>query len=193
MTPATKGDRNDCRKVVITITLLICHQAKVKNHLLFLKNKVAIGDFKITIDFIIYLFNKYCYSIIGLYTTFVFLASRLLRGFFSGIYTKIMFDDLPNVDRVLQLCLDIYLVIYTLSFYVTEDKQEGQWRLLVETSFSFIFIKCNLNLYSQVREALELALEEDLFAKLVFLYRSPETMIKWSRPKEEEERPPPER
>lgn len=84
-------------------------------------------------------------GIIGLYTTFVFLASRLLRGFFSGIYTKIMFDDLPNVDRVLQLCLDIYLV----------------------------------------REALELALEEDLFAKLVFLYRSPETMIKWSRPKEE--------
>ncbi|XP_068621049.1 piezo-type mechanosensitive ion channel component isoform X2 [Battus philenor] len=86
-------------------------------------------------------------GIIGLYTTFVFLASRVLRGFFSGIYTKIMFDDLPNVDRVLQLCLDIYLV----------------------------------------REALELALEEDLFAKLVFLYRSPETMIKWTRPKEEPE------
>ncbi|CAG4944089.1 unnamed protein product [Colias eurytheme] len=85
-------------------------------------------------------------GIIGLYTTFVFLASRVLRGFFSGIYTKIMFDDLPNVDRVLQLCLDIYLV----------------------------------------REALELTLEEDLFAKLVFLYRSPETMIKWSRPKEED-------
>ncbi|CAH0726071.1 unnamed protein product, partial [Brenthis ino] len=87
-------------------------------------------------------------GIIGLYTTFVFLASRVLRGFFSGIYTKIMFDDLPNVDRVLQLCLDIYLV----------------------------------------REALELSLEEDLFAKLVFLYRSPETMIKWSRPKEDDDR-----
>ncbi|KAJ8729263.1 hypothetical protein PYW08_000844 [Mythimna loreyi] len=85
-------------------------------------------------------------GIIGLYTTFVFLASRVLRGFFSGIYTRIMFDDLPNADRLLQLCLDIYLV----------------------------------------REALELALEEDLFAKLVFLYRSPETMIKWSRPKEDE-------
>uniref|UniRef100_T1GZA3 Piezo non-specific cation channel cap domain-containing protein n=1 Tax=Megaselia scalaris TaxID=36166 RepID=T1GZA3_MEGSC len=56
-----------------------------------------------------------------------------------------MFEDLPYVDRVLQLCLDIYLV----------------------------------------REALELQLEEDLFAKLLFLYRSPETMIKWTRPKEE--------
>ena len=28
-------------------------------------------------------------------------------------------------------------------------------------------------------------LEEDLFAKLIFLYRSPETMIKWTRPREE--------
>ncbi|XP_077295229.1 piezo type mechanosensitive ion channel component [Arctopsyche grandis] len=86
-------------------------------------------------------------GIIGLYTTFVFLASRVLRNFFSDICFKIMFEDLPNVDRVLQLCLDIYLV----------------------------------------RESGELTLEEDLFAKLVFLYRSPETMIKWTRPKEEGE------
>jgi len=47
--------------------------------------------------------------------------------------------------KILQLCLDIYLV----------------------------------------RESGELALEEDLFAKLIFLYRSPETLIKWTRPKKE--------
>lgn len=36
-----------------------------------------------------------------------------------------------------------------------------------------------------VRESNEFALEEDLFAKLVFLYRSPETIIKWTRERED--------
>lgn len=81
------------------------------------------------------------YGIAGLYTTFVLVVSRIIRGFMAGSSFTIMFDDMPNVDRVLQLCLDIYLV----------------------------------------RESRELSLEEDLFAKLIFLYRSPETLIKWSR------------
>ncbi|XP_013104296.2 piezo-type mechanosensitive ion channel component isoform X3 [Stomoxys calcitrans] len=84
-------------------------------------------------------------GIIGIYTTFVLVVSRFLKGFLGGQTRKIMYEDLPNVDRVLQLCLDIYLV----------------------------------------REALEFMLEEDLFAKLLFLYRSPETMVKWTRPREE--------
>lgn len=85
-------------------------------------------------------------GIVGLYTTLIFVFSRMLRGtIFQGAATKIMFEDLPYVDRVLQLCLDIYLV----------------------------------------RESNEFCLEEDLFAKLIFLYRSPETMIKWTRPKTE--------
>ncbi|KAJ8337164.1 hypothetical protein SKAU_G00383840 [Synaphobranchus kaupii] len=36
-----------------------------------------------------------------------------------------------------------------------------------------------------VRETGELDLEEDLYSKLIFLYRSPETMIKWTREKDE--------
>ncbi|XP_050088800.1 piezo-type mechanosensitive ion channel component [Anopheles aquasalis] len=86
-------------------------------------------------------------GIIGIYSTMILVFSRMLRtSIFSGASSKIMFEDLPYVDRVLQLCLDIYLV----------------------------------------RESCEFTLEEDLFAKLLFLYRSPETMIKWSRPKNEE-------
>lgn len=76
----------------------------------------------------------------------MFFASRFFRGLFSGTSSNIMYSELPYVDRILQLCLDIYLV----------------------------------------RESMEFALEEDLFAKLIFLYRSPETMIRWTRPAEEQ-------
>lgn len=61
----------------------------------------------------------------------------LIESSFKVIYTR-----MPCVDRVLQLCLDIYLV----------------------------------------RESREFELEEDLYAKLIFLYRSPETLIKWTKP-----------
>lgn len=56
----------------------------------------------------------------------------------------------------------------------------------------FIIVVINILSFQQlcldiylVRESGELDLEEDLFAKLVFLYRSPETLIKWTRPPEE--------
>lgn len=85
-------------------------------------------------------------SILGLYTTFVFVVSRLIRGLFDDVSFKVIYTQMPNVDKVLQLCLDIYLV----------------------------------------RESREFTLEEDLFAKLLFLYRSPETLIKWTKEKEED-------
>ena len=73
----------------------------------------------------------------------VLVVGRFVRIFFSGLSSQIMFQELPNVDKVLKLCLDVYMV----------------------------------------REVFELKLEEELFAKLLFLYRSPETLIKWSRHK----------
>ncbi|KAH8417295.1 hypothetical protein KR222_008390, partial [Zaprionus bogoriensis] len=85
------------------------------------------------------------YEIIGLYTTCVYVVSRVIRSLIANNHRRIMFEDLPYVDRILKLCNDIYFV----------------------------------------REAKEYRLEEDLYAKLIFLYRSPETLIKWTRYKEE--------
>uniref|UniRef100_A0A4W3JHF6 Piezo type mechanosensitive ion channel component 2 n=1 Tax=Callorhinchus milii TaxID=7868 RepID=A0A4W3JHF6_CALMI len=83
------------------------------------------------------------YGIMGMYASVVLVIGKFVREFFSGISHSIMFEELPNVDRILKLCTDIFLV----------------------------------------RETGELELEEDLYAKLIFLYRSPETMIKWTREK----------
>ncbi|XP_039260902.2 piezo-type mechanosensitive ion channel component 1-like isoform X4 [Styela clava] len=85
------------------------------------------------------------YGIIGLYVSIVLVVGKLVRGALVGSTSTIMFQELPRVDRILQLCLDIFLV-----------REEHQFQL-----------------------------EEDLYAKLIFLYRSPQTLILWTRPKQE--------
>lgn len=45
-----------------------------------------------------------------MYTTVVLVGSRILRSFFAGSSRRVIFEELPYVDRVLQLCLDVYLV-----------------------------------------------------------------------------------
>ncbi|KAG8131674.1 hypothetical protein E2320_009584 [Naja naja] len=85
------------------------------------------------------------YGIAGLYMSFVLVIGKFIRQYFNGLSRSIMFEELPNVDRILKLCTEIFLA----------------------------------------REAGELELEEQLFAKLIFLYRSPETMIKWTRERKE--------
>ncbi|XP_075252241.1 piezo-type mechanosensitive ion channel component 1-like [Convolutriloba macropyga] len=81
------------------------------------------------------------YGIIGLYLSLVLVIGKFVRMFVSDISYKIPFDELPNVDKVLKLCLDIYLC----------------------------------------REVKEFALEEDLFAKLMYIYRSPEMLINFTK------------
>lgn len=80
-------------------------------------------------------------SIIGLYVTFILLIGRMLRISTTGQAANISFQELPNVDNILRLCLDLYLV----------------------------------------REMQEFRLEEDMYAKLIFLYRSAETRVTWTR------------
>lgn len=84
--------------------------------------------------------------IMGLYVSVVLVIGKFVRGFFSEISHSIMFEELPCVDRILKICIDIFLV----------------------------------------RETGELELEEELYSKLIFLYRSPETMIKWTREKNQD-------
>ncbi|XP_012946306.1 piezo-type mechanosensitive ion channel component 1 [Aplysia californica] len=81
------------------------------------------------------------YGIIGLYISFILLIGRLLRLSTTNQYLTIMFRELPDVDYIMRLVLDLYLV----------------------------------------REMKEFRLEEDLYATLIFLYRSPETTIKVTR------------
>lgn len=81
-------------------------------------------------------------GIIGLYTTFVVFFARLIRTEPSG---KVIYTEIPKVDRIYGLIMDIYMM----------------------------------------RECKEFELEEKLFAKLLFLYRSPEMLIEWSKREDE--------
>lgn len=83
------------------------------------------------------------YGIIGMYAAYIFVAHRVLRAFYSDISYIIRCEELPHVDRILNLLNEIYLV----------------------------------------RENKMFRLEEQLIAKLIYLYRSTETMIKWTRHK----------
>ncbi|XP_053400970.1 piezo-type mechanosensitive ion channel component 2-like isoform X3 [Mercenaria mercenaria] len=85
------------------------------------------------------------YGIIGLYISLVLVIGRLVRVFFTDGSTRIMFEELPDVDRILHLCLNLYLA----------------------------------------RECGEYYLEEHLFSKLLFLYRSTEMMIRFTKWKQD--------
>ena len=80
-------------------------------------------------------------SINSLYIGFVLVIGRFTRfTFIERVSDRIMFYELPDVDLVLQLCLNIFLV----------------------------------------REMKDYRLEEELFSKLIFLYRSPKAMIHYT-------------
>ncbi|KAI6179788.1 Piezo-type mechanosensitive ion channel component 2 [Aphelenchoides besseyi] len=80
-------------------------------------------------------------GIAAMYIAVVYFGARLIRAIITSETLSVIIDEMPNPNRVLQLCLDIYLA----------------------------------------REEHDFRLEEDLYAKLIFLFRSPETLIKWTR------------
>ena len=50
------------------------------------------------------------FSIVGLYSTFIILIAQFVRGLFIGQQSKIIYEELPNVDKLMQLLNDILLV-----------------------------------------------------------------------------------
>ena len=98
------------------------------------------------IELIIYpsfYFFHWISRIIGIYITLVLAISRILRFWVLNSSYRIMFEQLPNVDKILKLLNSIYIV----------------------------------------RENEEFDLEEKLFSRLIFLFRSTEVMIEFTRPK----------
>jgi len=82
-------------------------------------------------------------GVIAMYAAVVLVVGRLIRSLVTNDPLSVIIQEMPNVDRLLKICRDIYVV----------------------------------------REAGDFSLEQDLFARLIFLFRSPETLIKWTRQK----------
>ncbi|KAL5021686.1 hypothetical protein ScPMuIL_000841 [Solemya velum] len=163
------------------------------------------------------------YGIIGLYLSFILLIGRILRLSTTGLLDGISFKELPYVDNVLQLCLDLYMVREMKEFRLEEDlyaklifvyrsaETRIKWTRIIGLYFSLVFVvgrfvriffsgqsyrvmfeelpnvekihQLCMDIYL-VREIKDYYLEEELFSKLLFLYRSPEIMIKWTKYKQ---------
>ncbi|PIO54570.1 hypothetical protein TELCIR_24063 [Teladorsagia circumcincta] len=82
-----------------------------------------------------------------------------------------MITEIPNPDFLLKICLDIYLVREAKDFFLEQMKDVGQHLMIA------VALRLHLcNPYAP-------AYTGDLFAKLIFLFRSPATLIQWTRMK----------
>lgn len=83
-------------------------------------------------------------SIITMYVSIVFVIGRFMRStLIDGLSRRMIYEEMPQVERIYNLCIELYLV----------------------------------------RECRDFRLEEELFAQLHFLYRTPETMLKVTKHK----------
>lgn len=76
-----------------------------------------------------------------MYTTMVLIVSNIVRGYFTGIFSTIMFDDLPNVDRVLQVRFSLICewALYRLASTVQHGDNSSSVRHAKERSMTIIF------------------------------------------------------
>ena len=104
------------------------------------------------------------FSIIGLYVGLVFVVGQFTRAnLFADKMSMIMFFELPQVDWILRLLLDIYLVREMIPIIPKGVTETEAWEISRE----------------------RLMLEETLFAQLLCLYRSPHILFKMTRHKQQ--------
>lgn len=48
-------------------------------------------------------------SVIGLYATFVFAIGKFIRLFFDRISQRVIYEEMPNTDDLMDLCQSIYI------------------------------------------------------------------------------------
>lgn len=126
------------------------------------------------------------FSIIGLYTGFVMIMNRLFREKLFNQIQNIKYTEMPCSMRIWNLLLEIQLV-----------QQAAQNKEPTSAAASAVTDSCNDCAKSELSEAETFAsdktvhddkwdcyleLEEELAAKLIYLYRDPVTMIEWTMP-----------
>lgn len=82
-------------------------------------------------------------SIVGLYSTFIILIAQLVRDVLVGSSTKIIYQELPNVDKILQLLNDILLVRSLVLLDLEDELYEKLIHIYRDPAFMFHITKCN--------------------------------------------------
>ena len=87
------------------------------------------------------------YSIIGLYVTVVFAIGRFVRLSFSGQLERVIYEQLHEVDLLVDYCEVVYIARYSVQY----------------------------------------ELEEELYRKLVKIFRTPELLIRLTRRRDKDD------
>lgn len=77
-----------------------------------------------------------------MYTTMVLIVSNIVRGYFTGIFNTIMYDDMPNVDRILQVRFTLICerALYSLDSTVQHSDNSSSVRHAKQRSMAIVFL-----------------------------------------------------
>ncbi len=90
-----------------------------------------------------------------MYVAVVLVVGRFVRDLVKTEVANSMIEDMPNADNVLRLFHDIYLVREKRDYYLESR---------------YVSVRIHVTVF-----------DSRLFGKLLFLFRSPETLVRWSK------------